>query len=123
LRRSCLALAVLVLMATPPAWAQYSAIIAACRMDATGVCGGATPEGGRLAACITQNFQSLSEPCKAALVQVSAVRAACAADVRQQCPATRPGAGRLLFCVKAHYPALSAACRDAIGQAAARHIH
>jgi hypothetical protein len=110
------------LFVASPAWAQYSAVVAACRIDITHVCGGATPEGGRLAACITQNFQALSEPCKAALVEVSAVRDACAADLGQQCPATTPGAGRILFCVKAHYAALSAPCRDAIGQEAAHHL-
>ena len=112
----------MVLLSTSPAWAQYSAVIAACRFDAKGVCGGITPDRGRLAACITQNFQALSGSCQAALVRIKAVRDACGADIQQQCPATKPGAGRILFCVKAHYSAMSEPCRAAIGQAAARNI-
>jgi hypothetical protein len=117
-----LALAAVVLLSTPPAWGQYSAVIAACRFDAKGVCGGALPEGGQLAACIKRNFPALGEPCKAALVRIAAVRQACAADLQQQCGATRPGAGRILFCVKAHYAELSEPCREAIGHAAERNV-
>ena len=122
LRRSCLALVAAVLLSAVPASAQYSDVILACRWDAKGICAGALPAGGQLAACIKSNFQALTEPCKAALVRVAAVRAACAADMQQQCPTTKPGAGRILLCVKAHYAALSEPCRDAIGQAAARNL-
>jgi len=121
-RKSCLILAAAALLSAAPASAQYSAVIAACRWDAKGICGGALPANGQLAACIERNFQTLAEPCKAALVRIAAVREACAADIRRQCPATRPGAGRLLFCVKAHYATLSAPCREAIGHAAERNL-
>jgi len=104
-----------------PASAQYSAVIASCRWDAKGICAGALPQSGQLDACITRNFQSLAEPCKAALVRIAAVRA-CAADLAQRCPGTRPGGGRLLFCVKAHYAELSDGCREAIGHAAERNL-
>jgi hypothetical protein len=117
-----LALAVLLLLSTSPAWAQVSAVIVACRWDAKGVCAGSVPEGGRLAAYIKQSFPALGETCKAALVRVAAVRTACATDISRQCPATRPGAGRILFCVKAHYAALSEPCREAIGHAAERNL-
>ena len=122
MRRSCLAFAVAALFSASPASAQYSVVIAACRLDAKGVCAGAVPEGGQFAACIERNFQMLAEPCKAALVRLDAVRDACMADLQQQCPGTRPGAGRLLLCVKAHYAALSRSCRDAIGHAAERNL-
>jgi hypothetical protein len=117
LRKSCLVLA-LVLLSAVPAAAQYSTVIAACQWDAKGICGGALPEDGQLAACIKRNFAALAEPCKSALVQIAALRDACATDIAQQCPATRPGAGHIFLCVKAHYAALSEACRDAIGHAA-----
>jgi len=97
-------------------------MITACRWDAKGICAGAVPGLGQLAACIERNFEKLAEPCKTALVRIAAVRDACKADIQQQCPGTRPGAGRLLLCVKAHYAALSAACRGAIGQAAERNL-
>jgi hypothetical protein len=119
---SCRALAAAALLSASPASAQYAGVIAACRWDAKGVCGGALPEGGQLAACIERDFQKLAEPCKAALVRIAAVREACNADIEQQCPGTRPGASRILFCVKAHYAALSTSCRDAIGHAAERHL-
>ena len=125
MRRSGLAaraaLAATVLSAAP-ASAQYSTVISVCRWDAKGICAGAVPQSGQLAACIERNFQALAEPCKTALVRIAAVREACAMDLQQQCPATRPGASRLFFCVKAHYAALSVACRAAIGQAAARNL-
>jgi len=110
------------MLSAAPAWAQYSAMIGACRFDAKSVCGGVVPDGGRLAACIKQNFEALGESCQAALVRVGAVRQACATDIEQKCPATRPGAGRILFCVKAHYRQLSEPCRDAIGRAAERNL-
>ena len=69
-----------------------------------------------------RNFQTLAEPCKAALVRTAPVRDACKADIRQQCPGIKPGAGRLLLCVKAHYAALSPFCREAIGHAAERKL-
>jgi hypothetical protein len=124
LRRSSFALAAVVLLSVPAvsAQAQYAAVIAACRWDAKGVCAGAVPEGGQLAACIERNFEKLTEPCKAALVQAAPVRAACGADLQQQCPGTKAGAGRILLCVKAHYAALSGACREAIGHAAERKL-
>ena len=122
MRRSCLALAAAVLLSASPAAAQYAGAIAACRWDAKGVCAGAVPEGGQLAACIERNFQTLAEPCKAALVRIAAVREACAADIRQQCSGTKPGAGRILLCVKVHYAALSGSCREAIGHAAERKL-
>jgi hypothetical protein len=122
LRRSCLVL-VAVLLSAAPAAAQYSAVITACRWDAKGICVGAVPERGQLAACIEQNFQKLAEPCKAALVRIAAVRDACRADIQQQCPGTKVGAGRLLLCVKAHYTALSGPCRQAIGEAAAKSLN
>lgn len=122
MRRSGLAIAAVALLAAPAGSAQYSAVITACRWDAKGVCAGAVPEGGALAACIERNFQALAEPCKAALVRAAPVRAACAADIQQQCPGTKPGAGRILLCVKAHYAALSGSCREAIGHAAERKL-
>ncbi len=118
---ACAALAAIVL-SDAPASAQYAPAISACRWDAKGICAGAVPESGQLAACIERNFQALAEPCKTALVRIAAVREACALDLQQQCPATRPGASRLFFCVKAHYAALSAACRAAIWQAAERKL-
>lgn len=122
MRRSCLALAAAVLLSASPASAQYSGVIAACQSAAKGACAGAVPEGGQLAACIERNFQTLAEPCKAALVRIAAVGEACAADIRQQCPGTKLGAGRLLLCVKAHYAALGGSCREAIGHAAERKL-
>ena len=122
MRKTCLALATALLLSTPPAAAQYSAVIVACRGDAKAICAGALSDGGELVACFKRNFQALSEPCKAALVRITIVREACATDLKEQCPATRPGAGRILLCVKAHYAALSEPCRDAIGHAAERNI-
>jgi hypothetical protein len=117
-----LALVAAALLSAAPAAAQYSAAIWACRWDAKGICSGAVPERGQLAACIEQNFEKLAEPCQMALVRIAAVRDACRADIQQQCPGTKPGAGRLVFCVKAHYASLSSPCRQAIGQAAERNL-
>ena len=123
MRKSCLAVVVTVLLSAPAAAAQLPGVIAACQADARGVCAGAPAEGGQFAACIQRNFQTLAEPCKAALVRAAAVRDACRGDIRQQCLGIRPGASRLLFCVKAHYAALGGPCREAIGQAAERKLH
>jgi hypothetical protein len=122
LRRINLALTVLAVLAASPAFAQYSAVITACRWDATHVCGGVAPGGGQLSVCIKANFAKLGASCKAALVGIAAVREACAADIQAQCPTAKPGAGHILLCVKAHYATMSEPCREAIGQAAERNL-
>jgi hypothetical protein len=120
--KSCLVLAALALLSVSPAFAQYSAVIAACRWDSKQLCADVVPQGGGLARCIEEKFDALGYSCKAALVRITAVRQACGADIAQQCPGTKPGAGRVLLCVKAHYAALSAPCREAIGHAAERNV-
>ena len=120
--RSWFALAILALLPVSPAFSQYSSVIAACRWDSKQVCAGALPEGGRLARCIEENFDRLSDSCRAALVNIATVRQACGDDIALQCPSTKPGAGRLLLCVKAHYAALGETCRDAIGHAVERNV-
>jgi hypothetical protein len=120
LRGFCLVLAFLALLSTSPALGQYSAVIAACRWDSLHVCAGAPPGGEEFARCIRENFQTLTEACKAALIRNEAVYKACAADVARQCPGIKPGSGRILLCVRAHYAALSEPCKEAIGHAPMR---
>lgn len=120
--KSCLALAIFVLLSSSPAFGQYAAAIRACGQDAKKLCATVQPGGGRLAECIKSNFQSLTEPCKAALVKVAGVGESCRTDIQKQCPGLKPGAGRVLLCVKQHYAALSEPCKDAVGQAAERRV-
>jgi len=118
--RFYLSFALLVLFSASPGSGQYAAVVQACRGDAKQFCAGGQSGGGQLAECIKANFQSLSEPCKAALARTAGVGESCLADFRQQCPGVKPGAGRALLCIRQHFAALSAPCKDALAQAAVR---
>jgi len=113
-----LTLALLLLLSTPSAFAQYVTVIAACTRDVTSLCDAVKPEQNFLTQCIESHFQDFHERCRGALVQTAAVREACKSDIEQQCPGTRPGAGRILLCVKKNFAALGQSCKDAIGRAA-----
>src|SRR6516164_374415 len=111
---------VLVLLITPPASAQYAAVIHACSRDMTTLCPGNQSGQNRFDECVKLHFSDLSESCKASLVRIATVLKVCANDIQEQCHSIKPGAGRVFLCVKRHFPALSEPCKEAIGKAAER---
>lgn len=120
--RICCAFAILLLLSTSSAFAQYARVIEACSRDVVKFCGADRPEGKRFVECTEAHFNDFAEPCRSALVKIATVREACRADIREQCPNVKPSAGRVLLCVKEHFAALSKPCKDAIGRAAERKV-
>jgi len=121
-RKAYFVMALFVYVSTPPAFAQYVAVVQACGREVSRHCAPSQPGGDRLIACINAHFPEFARPCQAALVKVAAEREACAADIETRCPGLKPNAGRILLCVKKHFAALSERCKDAIGHAAERKL-
>jgi uncharacterized membrane protein len=55
------------LISVPTAHAQDAAVRQACSGDFHSVCSGVTPGGGRIKQCMVDNFDKLSDGCKAAM--------------------------------------------------------
>ena len=60
------------LLSASAAWAAGGEVRQACASDAKALCSGVKPGGGRLAACMRENTDKLSQSCRQAL---SAARA------------------------------------------------
>jgi len=69
-----LAAGLLIALAASPAQAQPAALQAACAQDATALCPGVKPGGGRILACFRQKSAQLSDGCRSALRQARALR-------------------------------------------------
>jgi uncharacterized membrane protein len=54
-------------ISVPTAHAQDAAVRQACSGDFHSVCSGVTPGGGRIKQCMVDNFDKLSDGCKAAM--------------------------------------------------------
>src|SRR5438477_3420790 len=80
--RSCANLAIFVLIAASPAFAQYVPVIQACSRDVPRFCAPHPSGSGPLVECIKAHFQDFSEPCKAAHVRIPAVLKSCGAISR-----------------------------------------
>ena len=64
----------------PPTKAQIQALahnpnaraaMTACKSDRTRLCGSVTPGGGRILQCFSEKAESLSQPCRDAIISVS----------------------------------------------------
>lgn len=69
-----LAICLPLVLAAAPALAQPAALRAACAQDATALCPGVKPGGGRILACFKQKSDKLSDGCRSALRQARALR-------------------------------------------------
>lgn len=47
------------------------AAMASCKSDRTRLCGSVTPGGGRILRCFSEKAESLSQPCRDAIISVS----------------------------------------------------
>jgi len=62
----------ILLLSAPAATAQNpaaKAVLRACKPDIARFCSQVQPGGGRIKACMKENIQGLSDPCKEALFQ------------------------------------------------------
>jgi len=111
-----------------PAGGAFSAMRQACSADFQKSCPDAKPGNGALAACIKQNQDSFSDPCKTAIAQMranwqaqsgprAAMRQACLVDFQAFCPDAKPGpGGAIAACIKQNHDSFSDPCKTAIAQ-------
>ncbi|KRE00116.1 hypothetical protein ASE63_08445 [Bosea sp. Root381] len=69
-----LAAGLLIVLPAAPLLAQPAALQAVCAKDATALCPGVKPGGGRILACFKQKSDQLSAGCRSALLQARALR-------------------------------------------------
>lgn len=92
---------------------QLTTVNDACRSDAERLCPDVRLGRGRMAACLVDQLEALSQPCYDALTVTAALRS-CEADRRRYCPGVKPGRGRVLDCLADHTNELSPPCVAAI---------
>lgn len=82
-----------------------------CVDDAKKLCPGVEPGQGRIAACLKEHKDQLSQGCKANIARFREGAEACQADVRKLCPDAKAGPERHR-CMQQHKDEVSPACRD-----------
>jgi Cysteine rich repeat len=107
---------------------EMEEIRAACEGDVRKFCSEVRPGGGRVAQCLRQHSNELSDACKnegeklraraqAHRALLQDVQQACRDDANKFCSAVRPGGGRIARCLKSHQSELSKSCTGAIEDA------
>ena len=86
-----------------------------CMDDAQKLCPGVQPGKGRIAACLKQHKDQVSQECQAKMAQFREEAEACEADVQKLCPNTRPGPERHQ-CMQAHKDQVSDQCKQLFAQ-------
>ena len=56
-----------------------------CALDIKKACANIEPGNGRIAACLKEHLQDLSEQCKTRLAEAAAAAKSCSADVTKEC--------------------------------------
>ena len=82
-----------------------------CMDDAKKLCPGVEPGQGRIAACLKEHKDQLSQGCKANIARFREGAGACEADVQKLCPDAKAGPERHR-CMQQHKDEVSPACRD-----------
>lgn len=87
-----------------------------CANDIQKFCHNTEPGGGRVAECLKQHENELSNACKdqrqKIASQINEIHEACKNDLDKFCSGMQPGEGRLIGCLKQHKNELSQSCRD-----------
>ena len=86
-----------------------------CMDDAKKLCPGVQPGQGRIAQCLKQHKDQLSQECQARVAQFREEAEACEADVQKLCPNTKPGPERHQ-CMQAHKDQVSDQCKQLFAQ-------
>ena len=115
---------VLVLLALTVVGANVSAAAQdrPCLADIKRLCPSATPGTPAARQCIQNNFQQLSDACKARLGgagrggqrNIRQMLAACQDDLKKFCKDVQPGGGRFAACLHGHEAELAGACKAAL---------
>lgn len=90
-----------------------------CADDAKRLCPDVQPGQGRIAACLKEHKDQVSQACKARIAEFREGAQACEDDIKRLCPNTKPGPERHQ-CMQQHKDQVSAACRDFFAQAMER---
>jgi len=124
-------------VAQNPSQAQIDAVRQACPADYQTYCSNVPTGGSASLACLMQNAQSLSEPCRQAVAAIGSpapatpaartyappmsprqkamlLRRACDMDYRTYCSTVPLGGGRVIECLRENGPSLSRQCRSAL---------
>jgi len=87
-----------------------------CAEDIASICKDVQPGGGRLAKCLKDHQEELSQPCRNKILdvrkEVRNFQKACEDDVLQFCKDVKSGGGRIVRCLKEHQIELSTDCKD-----------
>ena len=90
----------------------------ACSDEAQKLCADVEPGGGRVARCLVEQPEQLSEACRAALQSISQRMTrfgeACGPDIQEYCADVEPGGGRVGKCLIEHRADISSACAGAL---------
>jgi cysteine rich repeat protein len=114
--KSVLAVSAALLLFGSAASAQSRA--RACVDDIKKFCATVQPGEGRVAGCVKEHLNDLSEPCKDLLAQTATAAKACTADLKQQCADARRRVAKVA-CVKSALANLSDGCKSAVSRIAA----
>lgn len=91
-----------------------------CAADAAKFCAGIEHGDGRIAKCLHQNKDKVSEECKASKKKMRAavmeVKEACHDDLEKFCSTVKAGGGRIMKCMKEHKEELSQGCKAEVEQ-------
>lgn len=90
-----------------------------CVEDAKKLCPGVEPGQGRVAACLKEHKDQLSQACKGNIARFREGAQSCEADVQRLCPGKKPGMERQT-CMQQHKDEVSPGCREFFGQAIQR---
>ena len=88
-----------------------------CMDDAKKLCPDIQAGQGRVAACLKQHKDELSQECKANIAKFREGAQSCQADVEKLCPGTKPGPERRA-CMQQHREEISPGCREFFAQGA-----
>jgi hypothetical protein len=78
-------------------------------------CKGIEPGRGRVARCLAEHQDALSEACRQRIAQAKEefeAKHPCHADAKKLCQGVKPGEGRIAACLEQHESEVSGACKD-----------
>jgi hypothetical protein len=120
MRYGVLTLTAALVMTVAPATesnALLGSSLKACESAIKRHCGDVKPGGGRVQACIEQNFHALSRPCGDSLAHAAEIERACESDIQTLCPHVTRSA-QVVACIRPKLDQVSRPCENALAKIA-----